>query len=89
MMWLFSLFGTLAGILVGTVILIVWVLFKETARELVRLAKAVRGARRPCRATSAVPDPETVKTAPGGARIYYLHERRPVPGRERRQSSPG
>jgi hypothetical protein len=68
------------------VILIVWVLLKKTARTLARLASAVRGVRRPCRATSAVPNHETVL---GSTQIDSLHERRLAPGRGCRQSGPG
>lgn len=86
MLWLGSLLGTLAGILLGAVLLIAWVLLKEIARGLMRLASAVRGRGRPCRTASVVSNPETV---PGGAQIYSLHERRPAPGRGGRQSGPG
>ena len=86
MLWLLSLLGTLAGILLGAVLLIAWVLLKETARGLMRLASVLRGRGRPCRAASVVPNHETV---PGGAQIFYLHERRPAPGRGGRQSGPG
>jgi hypothetical protein len=83
MLWLGSLLGTLAGILLGAVLLVAWVLLKETASGLMRLASAVRGRRR---GASAVPDPETL---PGGAQIYSLDERRAAPGRGRRPSGPG
>ena len=78
MLWLFSLLGTLAGILLGAVLLIAWVLLKEIARGLVWLASAViRGVRHPQdRSKSALEMAANDEIMEGSAQVYSLDERR-------------
>jgi hypothetical protein len=71
MLWLGSLLGTLAGILLGAAILIVWVLFKETARRLARAG--LRGIGRLCKAP---PARSARTTAPDRASVYSLDDAR-------------